>query len=900
MPTAAIPFRERARLPTASDNAAIALRDLAKGTVLEHDGQRIEIRHDILCGHRFATVPIAAGEHITSWGSPFGTAARAITPGEYLCNAEVLFRLSLEEDEGHRNVQLPAAPNFTNEIPPYSFDPDGWTPPPPPSPSVTFAFALPANFAGVPRGGRGTGTRNHLLILGTSASSAPLVRQLESRTRDQAEQWPNVDAIVGLRHTESASADPEEHERTLRTLAGLMTNPNVGAVLAIDSGRDGELNNPDLEAWLQAQNVPRGQLEIRWMRSGDTFDASLQSAAAHIDAMLPELNRCARVPCPLGELRIGLQCGASDAFSGISGNVLAAAIAREVIFQGGAANLTETPELCGAEEYTLAAIARPEIATRFLDMMRRFQQQLGWHGGSIDKNPSGGNLLGGLYNITLKSLGAAVKRDPAIPIRQLTEFAERSFEPGLTFMDGMGGDIASYTGQAAAGCNLILFVTGRGTPTSSSIVPTFKIVNTTERYQLMAEDNDFNAGRFLHGTPMDELTAEVLQQLTDIASGQATAGEQSRQNIDLLWRKKFFLDAPQRPEDQLAARGSGQPFHRRSAAPLEIVFDGVQGTDRVLPARRVGLLIPTVGCAVATANQAVEQLLAGPLVANGRAHDFASLNNTEGCGTTTGAEVLNVLLGYARHPLVEACAFVSLGCEMVSPGLLRSVMRGEAREFPEISRAARAAGYDPAAFGWLTIQDCGGTRGAIASISDWFAERLRETPPRPPARGRSSDFRLGLSSTGEVEAPTIAKLVALTEGLVAAGGTVVLDARSQPLLAELGLAGSEPSLSFAQVPSEPGLHLMQSITANPLEMVTGLGAACDVIVHASDTFAGPAHCLVPTLNLGPESAPGFDADRSTDLPAVLSAVLSNRVRPRQNQMENCGNQIPRGPRAHAI
>jgi len=896
------PINEISRLPSTGDNAAIALRDLPKGLVIANNDAVIELRHDVLTGHRFAAVEICKSDFITSWKYPFGKASRDIEAGEYLCNQNVLFRLSIQEDERYTSLDIPEEANFTDEIPPYHFDEQAWL-----KPDEVELYSDRRIFQGFDRGARGVGTRNHLVILGTTASTAALVQMLEGQYEDRAQSLANVDAIAGIRHTEGEETDPEEHERTLRTLAELVANPNVGGFVAIESGLPGELTNAELVAWMKSHDIPA--MRQRLLTATDSVEHDLEQSAAAVEELLVELETDRRTTQPLSELKIGLQCGASDAFSGISGNVLSGAIAREVIRHGGAANLTETPELSGAEDYTLSSICEAGIATRFLSMLDRFKEQLGWHGGKVDKNPSEGNLLGGLYNITLKSLGAAVKRDPKIPIRHIVEYAERMAAPGFHFMDGMGGDIASYTGQAAAGCNIVLFVTGRGTPTNSSIVPTIKIVNTTERYGMMSGDIDINAGKYLDGQSMDELTDECLTQIVEISSGERTKGEKRRQNIDLIWRRKFFHDAPESKAEETPSRLAGEPLVTTSGAKseLKLEFTGWGTEAGVLPKERVALIIPTVGCSAATAEQAAAHLNENDLVGESGIGRFVVLPNTEGCGVTTGAEVLNFMLGYSAHTRVEACLFLSLGCEMVSPGFIKSAMTGGEIGFPDISAAAGEHQPRPEQFGWITIQESGGTEHSIAAIESWFRSRLGSGQPLIEARGESRDVRLGIATTGEVPESINKCLADLASAIVGEGGTVIVAEDSKVVCVNGGK--SVASLAFAQRPAKPGLHVMQSVTGNRMETITGLGAATDVILHFSSQRATAAHILVPTLNITDHSdSPDFDfkllSGRESDWPQqladIIGEVLSGNCIPRQNALGQVGNQIPRGARAHAI
>ncbi|MBC2604626.1 UxaA family hydrolase [Pelagicoccus albus] len=902
------PLQDIARFPVAGDNAVIALSDLRVGTLVANGNSAFELQHDILTGHRFAAAEIKEGAFITSWGYPFGTASRDILPGEYLCNANVLFRLSIQEDPHFTSLRLPEEPNFTDDIDPYEFDESRWSEPVP-----VERYEDDKTFAGYDRGDRGVGTRNHLVVVNVSALAAPLVERLEVLFKPQVARFKNVDALIGLRHTESASSDQEEHERTLRTLAGLVSNPNVGGFIAIDSGEEGDLTNEELVEWMKGQGVPLNRLPFRLLRSSDSFEDDLKSGSRAIQEMLAVLDKDQRSEKSIGHLRIGLQCGASDAFSGVCGNVLSGAIGREVIRYGGIANLTETPELSGAEDYTLSSIAEPSIATRFLTMLDRFKTYLGWHGGKVDKNPSEGNLLGGLYNITLKSLGAAVKRDPSIPIEHVIEYGERMTQPGFHFMDGMGGDIASYTGQAASGCNIVLFVTGRGSPTNSSIVPTIKIVNTTVRYRMMEGDIDINAGEYLDGKPMEVLTEESLRQVVEIASGRRTKGESRNQNVDLLWRRKFFRTKPEVAPESIPSRfdGNARACCPPRGTPLEFAFDGRAEGSSVLPKERVGLVIPTVGCSLATAQQAVDRLNAGKWVANGTVDRFVTLANTEGCGVTTGAEVLNFLLSFASHSQVEACVFLSLGCEMVSPGFIKSIMRGDNVGFPEISDAAKKAKLDPDKFGWIVIQEVGGSDEALGVVEDWFASKFETSKPFLPARGGAADARLGILVTGPISKQAAESVIEFVRQIVSSGGSVVIPQSSAQLLsAELfAQFPVEPSLAFAQPIEDSGLHVMQSITNNRVEQVTGLGAATDLIINISEIRPITAHTLIPTLNITAEEVRGdFDlklrAGEESFWPQQIAYLvgesLSGRYRPRQCTLGHTGNQIPRGARAHAI
>lgn len=234
---------------------------------------------------------------------------------------------------------------------------------------------------------------------------------------------------------------------------------------------------------------------------------------------LDEINSTERTPESLKHLKIALQCGGSDAFSGISVNPLASWVAREVIRYSGSANLAETDELIGAEPYVLDKVSSEETAQKFLATIERFKERAAWHGHSAEVNPSGGNKYRGLYNIVLKSIGVAMKRHPDVRLDHVIAYSEPMEQPGYYFMGSPGNDLESIARQVAAGYNMIFFVTGNGSITNSPFAPTIKFVTMSERYRLLSRDMDVNSGAYLDGTPMDELWQETFDLTVRVASG---------------------------------------------------------------------------------------------------------------------------------------------------------------------------------------------------------------------------------------------------------------------------------------------------------------------------------------------------------------------------------------------
>ncbi|MGH2344631.1 MAG: UxaA family hydrolase, partial [Chloroflexota bacterium] len=426
--------------------------------------------------------------------------------------------------------------------------------------------------------GRGVGTRNVIVLLGITSRGAGFARALEDRVRHLADGHTNLDGIVAVTHTEGGGGtEPNNIEFLLRTLAGFMVHPNVGAVLAIDQG-DETVNHTRLRRFMEEHGYPLAAVPHYFLSLSEGFQANLANGEAIIADWVPRVAAVQRTQEPFSELKIALQCGGSDAFSGVSGNPLAAWVAREVIRYGGSANLAETDELIGAEEYVLQNVRDLPTARQFLDKIERFRERLSWHGATAEGNPSGGNNLRGLYNIAIKSIGAAMKRDPQVRLDYVIDYAERLDQPGYYFMDSPGNDLESIAGQVASGCNMIFFVTGNGSITNFPFVPTIKIVTTSGRYQLLEREMDVNAGAYLDGTPLDELGADTLDLTLSVASGARSVGERAGHSQVSIWRNWQQRDRRSLERLQHASAPAGRPLpvSTQGAVPAGVTFDGLE------------------------------------------------------------------------------------------------------------------------------------------------------------------------------------------------------------------------------------------------------------------------------------------------------------------------------------
>jgi altronate dehydratase len=248
------------------------------------------------------------------------------------------------------------------------------------------------------------------------------------------------------------------------------------------------LGNRDLRGFMAGHDYALGAVPHRFMTIEGDLARELDRAAVIIRGWLPEVSAQGRTTSPLTDLRVALQCGGSDAFSGVSGNALAGWVGKLLIRHGGSINIAETDELIGAEAYVLENVRDIATARRLLEAIESFKEHIRHHGATAEGNPSGGNYYRGLYNIALKSLGAARKFDPEVRLDHVIDYAQPMTDPGCYFMDSPGNDLESIAGQVAAGCNLIFFTTGNGSITNFPFVPTLKFVTTTGRFRMLAAE----------------------------------------------------------------------------------------------------------------------------------------------------------------------------------------------------------------------------------------------------------------------------------------------------------------------------------------------------------------------------------------------------------------------------
>ncbi|GGE58451.1 UxaA family hydrolase [Actibacterium pelagium] len=471
-----------------ADNVVTAIRQLAPG---EEGASEVIPR-----GHKLATVPIAKGEPVLKYAQVIGYAAEDIAAGAHVHTHNLEFR----------NVDTDYA--FSTNLRP-----------------VTPA-AEPDMFMGYRRPSGRVGTRNFIAVLTSVNCSATAARMIAAHfTPEVLADYPNVDGVVAFVHGTGcgmAGQGSDGFEALQRVMWGYARHPNIGGVLM--AGLGCEMNQID---WLvEAYGLTPGPL-FQAMNIQDV--GGLRKTVAlgidKIEAMLPRVNEAQREPCPASELMVALQCGGSDAWSGITANPAVGHACDLLVAQGGTGVLAETPEIYGAEHLLTARAIDQDVGDKLVELIRWWEDYTARNKGSMDNNPSPGNKKGGLTTILEKSLGAAAKGGTT-PLTGVYKYAEPVRARGFTFMDSPGYDPASVTGQIASGCNLVVFTTGRGSAFGSKPAPTVKVATNSEMFGRMTEDMDIDAGRVLSaGTSVEEVGREIYEMWLRVASGEESKSE---------------------------------------------------------------------------------------------------------------------------------------------------------------------------------------------------------------------------------------------------------------------------------------------------------------------------------------------------------------------------------------
>ncbi len=457
----------------------------------------IEVAERIPAGHKLALREIPQGEPIRKYNQIIGFASQSIPAGTHV--------------HSHNTEMRPFERDYAFGVDKKEDDP----------------VATPATFAGYLRADGRVGTRNYLAVLSSVNCSATVARYIADSFRDEdvKAEFPNVDGVVSLTHSTGCGQSIKGEGLTLlrSVMAGYATHPNVsGAVLV---GLGCEINQ--IADLLDAHGLARGPgLQTMTIQDSGGTKVTVERGIAMIKEMLPEANKAVRSTVPVGQLTLGLECGGSDGYSGITANPALGAAADLLVRHGGTAVLSETPEIYGAEHLLTRRAVSREVGEKLIALIRWWEAYTARNGSELDNNPTPGNKAGGLTTILEKSLGAVAKGG-TMNLSGVFNFAEKINTKGFVFMDSPGYDPVSITGQVASGANIVCFTTGRGSVYGCKPAPSLKLATNSPMYQRMSDDMDVNCGEILDGsTTVQEKGEQIFQLILDTASGKPSKSEE--------------------------------------------------------------------------------------------------------------------------------------------------------------------------------------------------------------------------------------------------------------------------------------------------------------------------------------------------------------------------------------
>jgi altronate hydrolase len=473
-----------------ADNVAVAIVALPAGERVVLDGTEVTLTEEIPAGHKFALVPLAAGDNIIKYGYPIGHAIQAIARGGWVNEKEIKTNLEglLEYTYNPRleNLDLPR-----RDI----------------------------HFKGYKRSSGETGIRNEIWVIPTVGCVNGTAVELADALRRETE-GKGVDAIVAFPHNYGCSQLGDDHENTRKVLRDMVKHPNAGGVLLVGLGCE----NNQMDAFLEFvgdYDPARVKFMVTQKIAGDEFEEGMK--------LLREIYAVAskdkREDVPISELRVGLKCGGSDGFSGITANPLLGVFSDILIASGGTSILTEVPEMFGAETILMNRCKDVQTFDKTVHLINDFKEYFIANKQPIYENPSPGNKAGGISTLEEKSLGCTQKCGKAV-VQDVLMYGDRLRTKGLNLLSSPGNDLVASTALASAGCQIVLFTTGRGTP-FGTFVPTMKISTNTPLAENKPRWIDFNAGVIVQDQAMEAVAERFLDYVIRVASGEPVNNEKN-------------------------------------------------------------------------------------------------------------------------------------------------------------------------------------------------------------------------------------------------------------------------------------------------------------------------------------------------------------------------------------
>ena len=473
-----------------ADSVVVCLRPFQKGETIEVDGKSITLLQDTPAGHKVLINDAAQGENIIKYGYPIGHAKEDLKSGQWV---------------NENNLKTNLSGTLTYEYHP-----------------VNEKLSIPADsrtFNGYRRKNGEVGIRNEVWIVPTVGCVNGIAERLASQLEKET-QLEGIDAVHAWHNNYGCSQLSGDHENTRKVLRDIVLHPNAGAVLVLSLGC--ENNQPDdFMAMLGDYDHDRIKLLVTQKVEGDEVEAGMEI----LRGLYNIAKQDKREVCPLNELRVGLKCGGSDGFSGITANPLVGEFSDFLVAQGGTSILTEVPEMFGAETILMNRCETPALFEQTVKLINDFKEYFLSHGEPVGENPSPGNKAGGISTLEDKALGCTQKCGRA-PVSGVLGYGDRLQVKGLNLLSAPGNDLVASTALAASGCQIVLFTTGRGTP-FGTFIPTMKISTNSNLFHNKPNWIDFNAGQLVEGRPMKEVLNDFIDKIISVANGEPSQNEKN-------------------------------------------------------------------------------------------------------------------------------------------------------------------------------------------------------------------------------------------------------------------------------------------------------------------------------------------------------------------------------------
>ncbi len=482
------------------DNVVVARTDLLPGTTIAGEG--VTVTKHIPSGHKLAVRPITKDEPVLRYGQIIAFATADVAPGEHVHTHNCEMR------------------DFARD---YAFGANA---------KATAYFNEPATFEGIVRADGRVATRNYIGVLTSVNCSATVARYIAEAFKKNpfsGDSGPlagfaNVDGVVAITHKTGCgmASEGEAMDVLRRTIAGYARHPNFGAVVLVGLGCEAN----QIGGLMRAERLNEGaRFHTMTIQDRGGTAKTVAEGIARIKELLPEVNRVTREPAPASHITVGLQCGGSDGYSGISANPALGVASDLLVRHGGTVILSESPETYGAEHLLTRRAVSRAVGEKLVEVMKWWEDYTARNGGTMDNNPSPGNKAGGITTILEKSLGAAAKAG-STNLVEVVRYAEPVTAKGFVFMDTPGYDPVSATGQVAGGANLICFTTGRGSVFGCKPAPSLKLATNSRLYERMTDDMDVNCGGIIDGAEtVEQCGQRIFDLMLKTASGEPSKSE---------------------------------------------------------------------------------------------------------------------------------------------------------------------------------------------------------------------------------------------------------------------------------------------------------------------------------------------------------------------------------------